>query len=138
VFAQPQSAGRRRPGGPSSVLAAAGQDRGSGSARPQTPRAAGTTAARVAPRQSARGRCEAGVRQREPSAPPPLRGGSRWWGNQFPMSATSGAAAGGNSPVASGATAEKIAEVVNKNHNLRPFSKDGLKSARRRHFQGSD
>jgi hypothetical protein len=42
------------------------------------------------------------------------------------MSATSGAAAGGNSPVASGATAEKIAEVVNKNHNLRPFSKDGL------------
>ena len=47
------------------------------------------------------------------------------------MSATSGAAAGGSSPVASGAMAEKIAEVVSKNHNLRPFSKDRLKSAGR-------
>ena len=47
------------------------------------------------------------------------------------MSATSGAAACGSSPVASGATAGKIAEIVSKNHNLRPFSKDRLKSAGR-------
>ena len=47
------------------------------------------------------------------------------------MSATSGAAACGSSPVASGATAGKIAEIVSKNHNLRPFSKARLKSAGR-------
>jgi hypothetical protein len=59
-----QQAATQRPRAAAAVEAATplslpprGRDRGSGSARPQTPRAAGTTVGRVAPRRSARAGC---------------------------------------------------------------------------------